>query len=617
MSFSIKQVFLLISLLVILGMGLMTYLLWQASGQMQQFGLQQIQAKELQSDMLMLRRHEKDFLLRKNEKYIDQFNLRFEQMTQRLDWFKQSLAPDSHIQTDIHNSQALLSQYSATFQKLTAVDKRIGLDHSQGLQAALKLAENNVYQSVRYVQDTSKQADIIKLILLEQHFMASRDIDLHPELNQHIAVVKTNFSDPNSSQHQAVSAFEQVSNQLVESLIERGLDEQSGLRGELRGNIHQVEEEIAQLSDLLALQSVAALDQGRLSGISMAALLTTLIATFLIWQSIRVTKRLKCATSRMEDICNGDGDLTQKIEIEGKDEIARLAHAINSFIRTTATLVIEIKNKGNIVGSSAQDSVELSNSSSQAIEEQRNKTLAVASSVEQMMIAVEQVAAHTEQVSHSAEHADVIIRQSDEAMQQAQNRIDKLQQQITQSVDNISYLSQASQEIGQVVAVIREITEQTNLLALNAAIEAARAGESGRGFAVVADEVRTLAQRTQTSTVDIEKIITQLQQAVQQSSSSMQSGLTLVDGTVEQVNQASEYIKQTRCEFEKIKNMTAQIAVATTEQKSTVAHVSDATQSISCAAEQLLADAQRSRTSNQNLQTHAAEMQHDVARFVV
>lgn len=616
MSLSIKQVFLFISLFVLIGMGLMSVLLWQASGEMQALGYQQVQAKNLQTDMLMLRRHEKDFLLRKNEKYLAKFHAQLSEMKQRLSWFRNTLTL-AEVQQDIDKSNALLDRYADTFQQLVAVDKRIGLDSNQGLQAQLRKAQQDVYQSVRYVQDASWQADILKLVLLEQHFTASRDLALQPQLNQHISVVKTRLEDPTSSQHQAISDYETVTNELAQALVTRGLDESSGLRGDLRSNIHEVEEEIASLSDLLEQQLIAQLEQSRMSGISIALLLTSLIAAFLIWQSLRVTQRLKLAALRMEDICNGDGDLTQQIDISGKDEIARLANAINGFISTTARLVLEIKDKGYAVGSSAKDSAMLATSSSQAIEEQRNKTLAVASSIEQMTIAVEQVAQHTQQVSHSAEQADVIIRQSDTAMQQAQERITQLQHQVSQSVNSVAELARASQEIGQVVAVIREITEQTNLLALNAAIEAARAGESGRGFAVVADEVRTLAQRTQTSTVDIEKIINQLQHVVQQSSQSMESGLVLVDSTVEQVKQASEHILQTRIEFDRIKEMTAQIAQATAEQKSTVEHVSDATHSISCAAEQLLADANHNQRSNQALQEHADEMQKDVARFIV
>ncbi len=616
MSLSIKQVFLFISLLVVIGMGLMSTLLWQASGQMQTLGYQQVQAKNLQTDMLMLRRHEKDFLLRKNEKYLDKFNAQLTEMKQRLSWFKKTLTLAQVLQ-DIDQSNVLLDKYSQTFQQLVAVDKKIGLEHNQGLQARLTKAQQDVYQSVRHVQDSSWQADIIKLVLLEQHFTESRDLALQPQLKQHMSFVKTRLDDPNSFQHQAISEYEAVTNELAQALVTRGLDESSGLRGELRSNIHEVEDEIANLSTVLERQAIEELEQSRMSGISIALLLTVIIATFLIWQSLRVTKRLKMATLRMEEICSGDGDLTQQIDISGKDEIARLANAINGFIHTTASLVLEIKDKGFAVGRSAKDSAMLANSSSQAIEEQRNKTLAVASSIEQMTIAVEQVAEHTAQVSQSAEQADEIIHQSDAAMQQAQERINQLQHQVSQSVNNISDLARASQEIGQVVAVIREITEQTNLLALNAAIEAARAGESGRGFAVVADEVRTLAQRTQASTVDIEKIITQLQQVVQLSSQSMESGLVLVDSTVEQVKQASEHIMQTRVEFERIKSMTAQIALATSEQKATVEHVSDATHSISCAAEQLLADANHNKRSNQELQLHADDMQKDVARFIV
>ncbi|WP_422396201.1 methyl-accepting chemotaxis protein [Pseudomonas trivialis] len=138
--------------------------------------------------------------------------------------------------------------------------------------------------------------------------------------------------------------------------------------------------------------------------------------------------------------------------------------------------------------------------------------------MELVATAINEVTYGVQDVAKNAEHAASEMRDAQAQAQQGQvnidsslQQIDQLSSTISQAVDVIRTLSSESTQIGGVLEVIRSIADQTNLLALNAAIEAARAGEQGRGFAVVADEVRLLAQRTQTSTAEIQTMIERLQ----------------------------------------------------------------------------------------------------------
>ena len=187
--------------------------------------------------------------------------------------------------------------------------------------------------------------------------------------------------------------------------------------------------------------------------------------------------------------------------------------------------------------------------------------------------------------------------------------IERLAQEIEQSVNVINQLASDSASISRVLEVIKGIAEQTNLLALNAAIEAARAGEQGRGFAVVADEVRTLAKRTQQSTEEIEQMIAKLQGGVGAAVKAMNTSHQMADGTVNQSGRAAGAGEHPGA-VGMIVDQNQQIAAAA-EQQTAVAHDIDQNiVEINSAGERTAQGASQTEQASRQLSEQVAQLKH-------
>jgi len=614
---SIRRAFILVCILVVFSMGLMTAMLWQTSSRIAELGQQFSLAKGLTNDMLMLRRHEKDFLLRKQMKYVDKFEKRIAVMSNNLDDLSTRLSYAPELQQDLAQAKVKLNSYQQKFNALIQLDQQIGLDKNSGLRSQFNQAESSLQQTVANTGDSRAISKILKIILLENDFQNSYDLNTKTLLQESLKHTHSYMQQVNLTAAQSVKDFESSAQALAEALQMRGLDQNSGLRGELRSSIHEVESIFGGLYSDIESTINHALYNARIQGVSIASVLTLLIAGLLLWQTFRVLKKLQTANIKMADISHGGGDLTQHLELAGKDEVSELAHSVNDFIDTTAGLVREIKQKGESVEHSAHNSVELSKRSQTAIEEQRNNTLAVNQAVQELVSAVELIANSSNQVQQSVSNADQQMVEGSRIISETHQQMDKLTNNINRSSDLMQALSQSSTKIGNVISVIRDITEQTNLLALNAAIEAARAGDKGRGFAVVADEVRTLAQRTQSSTVEIETMIEALQQHVSESEVAMKSSLSLSEAMNSSIGAANQTMQTNKDAMDEIREMVIQIAGATEEQMYTVKGVEEATQRISSSAEQLLSDSCESCRNCECLEQDAHKMREDVSKFIV
>jgi methyl-accepting chemotaxis protein len=614
---SIKRSFISLSMLIIFAMAIMASLIWYSTNQMAELGNELALSKELSNNMLMLRRHEKDFLLRKDEKYVDKFNQRISLIKQNINALHQALDTIPSLKNQLANTHELIEQYETQFLTLVALDKRIGLSKDQGLRLAFNQAEVRLKEEVLNTGDTAAISSMVRLVLLENDFQSSLDIAVKNQAQEKLSTVKAYLTSHTTASSVTLTNFENAAAKLADALKQRGLSEDDGLRGALRGSIHQVESTLNELTTGINGEISNTLTICQKQGAIVSGAITVVISLILLWQTYRIIHRLHSANEKMADISLGNGDLTQHIELEGKDELSDFTDSINEFIDTTADIVREIKHKGEAVEKGAHHSAELSLRSQSAIEDQKNNTLAVKQAVSELVKAVELIAQSSVDVETSVEQAEQNMREGTDVMSQTHQNMAILKSQVESTSGIMNELTLSSRDIEGVTGVISEITEQTNLLALNAAIEAARAGETGRGFAVVADEVRTLAKRTQQSTVEIGKMIKTLQDLVLRSEQAMEKSLNLTSEMNSSLDTARLSMDRNKQSLDAIRDRVIQIAGATQEQMYTVKEVESATENISVSAEQLFIDSCENSENCHALEIDAQNMKHDVARFTV
>lgn len=614
---SIKRSFISLSVLIIFAMAIMASLIWYSTNQMAELGSKLALSKELSNNMLMLRRHEKDFLLRKDEKYIDKFNQRISLIKQNINQLRSTLSSIPTLENQLVDTYALIEQYETQFLTLVSLDKRIGLSKDQGLRHAFNQAEIRLKEAVLNTGDTAAISSMVRLVLLENDFQSSLDIAVKNQAQEKLSTVKTYLTNHTTASSATLTNFESAAANLADALKQRGLSEDEGLRGSLRSSIHQVESTLNQLTTGINGEISNTLTVSKKQGAFVSGAITVIISLILLWQTYRIIHRLHNANEKMADISHGNGDLTQHIELDGKDELSDFTDSINEFIDTTADIVREIKHKGEAVEQGAHHSAELSLRSQSAIEDQKNNTLAVKQAVSELVKAVELIAQSSVEVEASVEQAEQNMREGTDVMSQTHQNMAVLKSQVESTSGIMNELTLSSRDIESVTSVISDITEQTNLLALNAAIEAARAGETGRGFAVVADEVRTLAKRTQQSTVEIGKMIKTLQDLVIRSEQAMEKSLNLTSEMDTSLETARLSMDRNKQSLDVIRDRVIQIAGATQEQMYTVKEVESATENISVSAEQLFIDSCENSENCHALEVDAQNMKQDVARFTV
>ena len=253
-----------------------------------------------------------------------------------------------------------------------------------------------------------------------------------------------------------------------------------------------------------------------LSEFRTSAVVATLIAVAIIIALLGMLIRiliqpLHVMTRAMEDIADGEGDLTKRLTIQNNDEFGVLGTAFNRFVERIHGSIREVSSATGQVNEVALRVLAASNSSMFNSDQQASRTSSVAAAINQLGAATQEIARNAAQASSQASDARNLAEDGQQVVDRSIAAMNQLSSMLSTSSTNIESLNSKTVNIGQILDVITSISQQTNLLALNAAIEAARAGEQGRGFAVVADEVRQLASRTSKATEEIVGVVRQNQ----------------------------------------------------------------------------------------------------------
>ncbi len=307
-----------------------------------------------------------------------------------------------------------------------------------------------------------------------------------------------------------------------------------------------------------------------IANIGYSALLTIigLIAVIII-VSLVISKAMQPLSNmvlRLNEIAQGDGDLTGRLDVKGKDDIAQLGNAFNQFMDKLQPIIANTKASSHDVVQAAQAIDNQTSQTASTMNSHSQETEKLVTAVTEMSATSKEVANNTNATSDAISRATEQIDSTQSELIQAISTINDLVGDVNETSHAIETLSTHTAKITTVIDVIGGIAEQTNLLALNAAIEAARAGEQGRGFAVVADEVRSLAKRTQDSTQEINEMLTTLQSGVKNAVRTMENSQGRAQKTVQDSAQIQERLADVRQAVDTINDMGIQTAAAAEEQ---------------------------------------------------
>lgn len=544
-----------------------------------------LQTENLLTDVLMLRRNEKDFLARHDLKYLDQFNDNANTLLTHSESVQTTLNDMDILKSEITSFIAAVKDYQQKFNQLVQEQQRIGLHPKDGFYGELRNAVHQIETDLKNHNNNDLLADMLQLRRNEKDFMLRRDAKYIDRFNNNVAIFEQEIraSELNSTiQNRLIallSTYQSKFSQLVNAETRIGLDHKSGLLGELRKTIQQTESLIEQLVET---EKETINKQIRTDDIIMVTVFIVMALSIIVLNICTSRSIIRPVLSLNRAIANirDNNDFTLRAKYQGNDELAHAAKDFNSLMDDFQALIGQVNTALTTLDEATKNLQENSRQSQEDMHHQHMESDQVATASTELQASFTEVANNTTLAVEKAEQNAMAANDGQEVVNIAVRDINELSQQLVDSSEVINNLAEDSQNIGSVLDVIRSIAEQTNLLALNAAIEAARAGEQGRGFAVVADEVRSLAMRTQESTSEIAAIIESLQNRTETIVTVMQSCREKGDDAATQAAQAGERLHSINAGMTEILDMSTQISTAAEEQTSVMASVSESIVSI-------------------------------------
>ncbi|UZE96280.1 methyl-accepting chemotaxis protein [Alkalimarinus alittae] len=435
----------------------------------------------------------------------------------------------------------------------------------------LKRADELLTQAVSFSEDDLKLQGIESIVQLTENLEQLKQLD-----TERLAELEN--IDSNVKKYQAIAV------PLVESMLSDEADF-SVLQGQIKAKAALFETTNKALTNYQKIindefkvtigKAVASGEDALYSSSAISAIFFVVLALFITYIASAISSTANQLSSSLKELAEGEGELSQRIPVNGSDELGSTASNFNNFMDKLSRIVQNIMNVSNPLVETANDL----DSNTQLV---RGVTDQLGIKAREAKDAMDEITQSIAEISTSASAASVAMQDTEERTNKGLEIVTTtisnskdLNSQIINAAELVERLAKDTENVANILDVISSIAEQTNLLALNAAIEAARAGEQGRGFAVVADEVRALASKSGDATTEIRNVLNRLEDAAASTVSAMQSAKGQSEMSEKCAVETGDYLQQIKNQVEQVNGMNMTIAAATEEQTMVVASVSD------------------------------------------
>jgi len=337
------------------------------------------------------------------------------------------------------------------------------------------------------------------------------------------------------------------------------------------------------------------------------------VVLLIFWRLMQ--KSMNEMVERLKDIAAGEGDLTKRLPVEGKDEFAEAANWLNRFIEKLNSTLSSVCGTTQNLAAAVYQLNSTADQMATSAEEVAAQASSVATASEEMAATSNDIASNCHAAADSAQLAANTTQKGFEVVKYTIDGIRQRGERTRQNAQIVASLGERSDQIGAIVATIEDIADQTNLLALNAAIEAARAGEMGRGFAVVADEVRALAERTTRATKEISDMIRAIQAETRQAIVSMEEGVKGTERGAAEAGQLEQALIEILEQVNAVTMQVSQIATAAEEQTATTGEITSNIHKISDVVEGTAKGAQDTSNAAGSLSRLGEELRRLMSQF--